>query len=375
MDVQQTSAVSISAPQAAAIRLRARRRGGGARDRGRRARRARAAVARGRGRARAAAARPARGRQAAPARRRPRRRPARAAPRGRGAIRPPRGMPASVVAELAESGDGDQLRAALALAGGPIPLPGGRVLTVEPDARRGVRRPRAAADEGRCASSCTRRRSARSSCGSRCTAARLDVNVVADAAVAPAAAAALPELRERRARLDRPGAAGRGGRAPRRAAAGAGRSLPVGEVRALCLSREEKVAAALSYPGHGAPKVVAAGKGLVAERILELAREAGVPTREDSALAQALAELELGTRDPAAALPGGRGGARLGAPARPQPPSLTRRLNWLRGTAEYAVRFVPATPASRRRRSAPEVPQCPSNRATRTPRCSCTTTR
>ena len=44
------------------------------------------------------------------------------------------GVPSSVVAELAQSGDGDQLRAALALAGGPIPLPGGRVLTVEPDA-------------------------------------------------------------------------------------------------------------------------------------------------------------------------------------------------------------------------------------------------
>jgi flagellar biosynthesis protein len=62
----------------------------------------------------------------------------------------------------------------------------------------------------------------------------------------------------------------------------------------------KKVAAALSYPGHGAPKVVAAGKGVVAERILELAREAGVPTREDSALAQALGELELGHEIPAA---------------------------------------------------------------------------
>jgi flagellar biosynthesis protein len=62
---------------------------------------------------------------------------------------------------------------------------------------------------------------------------------------------------------------------------------------------KKKVAAALDYPGHGAPKVVAAGKGLVAERILELAREAGVPTREDSALAQALAELELGSQVPA----------------------------------------------------------------------------
>ena len=58
------------------------------------------------------------------------------------------------------------------------------------------------------------------------------------------------------------------------------------------------VAAALSYPGAGAPKVVAAGKGLTAERILELARQAGVPVREDGALAQALAELELGTEIP-----------------------------------------------------------------------------
>src|SRR6476646_1039257 len=43
--------------------------------------------------------------------------------------RTPTGLPASVMAELAESGDGEQLRAALALAGGPIPLLGGRVLT------------------------------------------------------------------------------------------------------------------------------------------------------------------------------------------------------------------------------------------------------
>jgi flagellar biosynthesis protein len=64
------------------------------------------------------------------------------------------------------------------------------------------------------------------------------------------------------------------------------------------MAERRKVAAALTYPGHGAPKVVAAGKGLVAERILELARENGVPTREDSALAQALAELELGTEIP-----------------------------------------------------------------------------
>jgi flagellar biosynthesis protein len=44
---------------------------------------------------------------------------------------------------------------------------------------------------------------------------------------------------------------------------------------------------------HGAPKVVASGRGLVADAILERAREAGVPVREDAALSEALARLEL----------------------------------------------------------------------------------
>jgi flagellar biosynthesis protein len=39
---------------------------------------------------------------------------------------------------------------------------------------------------------------------------------------------------------------------------------------------------------------VATGRALVAERILEEARKAGVPVREDAALAEALAGLELG---------------------------------------------------------------------------------
>jgi flagellar biosynthesis protein len=56
-----------------------------------------------------------------------------------------------------------------------------------------------------------------------------------------------------------------------------------------------KRAAALRYDrdAGGAPKVVAAGAGHVADRILALAREAGVPVREDAALADALARLQL----------------------------------------------------------------------------------
>ena len=52
-------------------------------------------------------------------------------------------------------------------------------------------------------------------------------------------------------------------------------------------------ASALRYEGVGAPKVVASGRGLVADRILEIARAAGLPIREDAALVEALAQLEL----------------------------------------------------------------------------------
>ena len=57
-------------------------------------------------------------------------------------------------------------------------------------------------------------------------------------------------------------------------------------------------ASALSYEGSGAPKVVASGKGILAERILETAHAAGVPVRSDPAPAEALAKLELGHEIP-----------------------------------------------------------------------------
>jgi flagellar biosynthesis protein len=59
-----------------------------------------------------------------------------------------------------------------------------------------------------------------------------------------------------------------------------------------------KRAAALRYEGSWSPKVTAAGKGLIAEKILEEAKKAGVPIREDKALAEALAGLELGKEVP-----------------------------------------------------------------------------
>jgi flagellar biosynthesis protein len=52
-------------------------------------------------------------------------------------------------------------------------------------------------------------------------------------------------------------------------------------------------ATALRYEGTGAPKVAASGQGYIADRIVEVALENGIPVREDPALAEALAALEL----------------------------------------------------------------------------------
>lgn len=57
-------------------------------------------------------------------------------------------------------------------------------------------------------------------------------------------------------------------------------------------------AVALKYDGRGAPRVTAKGRGKVAEHILELAAEAGVPVREDPELTLLLAQVELGDEIP-----------------------------------------------------------------------------
>lgn len=59
-------------------------------------------------------------------------------------------------------------------------------------------------------------------------------------------------------------------------------------------------AAALNYDplGSDPPEIVAAGSGLVAERIVALARAHGVPLHQDAGLVEALARLEVGTLIP-----------------------------------------------------------------------------
>jgi flagellar biosynthesis protein len=57
-------------------------------------------------------------------------------------------------------------------------------------------------------------------------------------------------------------------------------------------------ATALRYEGTGAPKVTATGRGYIADRIIEVAQENGIPIREDPALVGALESLELGEEIP-----------------------------------------------------------------------------
>ncbi|MDD5089376.1 MAG: EscU/YscU/HrcU family type III secretion system export apparatus switch protein [Candidatus Wallbacteria bacterium] len=60
-------------------------------------------------------------------------------------------------------------------------------------------------------------------------------------------------------------------------------------------------AIALKYTpeaGDGAPRVSASGKGLIARRIIDLAREHGVPVQEDSTLVQILSKIEVGDEIP-----------------------------------------------------------------------------
>jgi len=58
---------------------------------------------------------------------------------------------------------------------------------------------------------------------------------------------------------------------------------------------EQTKAAALRYRKgiDAAPQIVAKGRGLVAERILALAREHGVPIREDRNMVEILSTLSL----------------------------------------------------------------------------------
>jgi len=61
------------------------------------------------------------------------------------------------------------------------------------------------------------------------------------------------------------------------------------------MKEKEKIAVALKYEkGDEAPEIVASGRGILAEKIINTAVEADVPTYEDKKLAKTLAALEVG---------------------------------------------------------------------------------
>ena len=65
--------------------------------------------------------------------------------------------------------------------------------------------------------------------------------------------------------------------------------------------RSVAVALADDQTGKDLPKITAAGRGKIAEQILQLAYENGINVREDSALAEMLAAIELDSPIPAEA--------------------------------------------------------------------------
>ena len=67
------------------------------------------------------------------------------------------------------------------------------------------------------------------------------------------------------------------------------------------IAGKEKTAVAVAYnPGEVAPKILAVGKGEVAERIIETAKKNDVPFYQDNKLAETLSRLQIGDTIPPA---------------------------------------------------------------------------
>ena len=65
------------------------------------------------------------------------------------------------------------------------------------------------------------------------------------------------------------------------------------------VTKKPKVAVALQYnKGEQAPKILATGKGYLADKIIEKAKDSDVPTYEDNKLADTLSNLEIGDMIP-----------------------------------------------------------------------------
>lgn len=64
-------------------------------------------------------------------------------------------------------------------------------------------------------------------------------------------------------------------------------------------TEKRKQAIALEYdPNEDAPRVIASGKGALAERIIERAKEAKIPVHQDDKLSNTLSRLDIGEMIP-----------------------------------------------------------------------------
>lgn len=64
-------------------------------------------------------------------------------------------------------------------------------------------------------------------------------------------------------------------------------------------NQKPKTAVALSYePNEEAPKVIASGRGYLADKIIAKAKEADIPVHKDEKLAATLSKLEIGDMIP-----------------------------------------------------------------------------
>ncbi len=65
-------------------------------------------------------------------------------------------------------------------------------------------------------------------------------------------------------------------------------------------NQKPTTAVALHYDGKEAPRITAQGTGELAEQIIALAKEHGIPLQEDAALVSLLSKLDLGDEIPQA---------------------------------------------------------------------------
>jgi flagellar biosynthesis protein len=62
--------------------------------------------------------------------------------------------------------------------------------------------------------------------------------------------------------------------------------------------QKKPLAVALHYEQPGSPRVIAKGKGEIGQKIIDTARDHGVPIEENASLAGALSQVEIGDEIP-----------------------------------------------------------------------------